>query len=1217
MKDYRKYILFLISGIFFLIAIFQEKLTQNINVSSELIEEFEKTLLNQEDEISDYILNIEMKISDTLSSRSYASTFSHLVDLYENKGFGFVIFKSNKMVYWSNNQIAFPNQILKNSGNGRLKILPNGIYTYQKRIVGNHIIYGLVHIKRNYSYENQFLQNTYIKPFKLPDDYQILASVDKKAVTVYDSNKQYLLSVLPTKKSFNSISKLIIPLSLYFLGFIFFLIALYFKLKEYPNENFSLKIFLLFLVLFILYWLHIIVGFPAILNSLDIFTAQNYAHSDWLPSLGDFILITILFFFWCLVFVKEYKIDRIKRKKQLFISLVFAGLLYQVAGLMIVNLVQNSNVSFKLNRITDIDIFSFICYLAVALWLFSAFLVHLKTLEKASLLTSKKTFIRINLVLGIISILLILIFESQSLFALVLFFAVTLLQFIAEKFNLNRFSLPYAILFISLFSAFSLVLIYSTIKKRDIEVQKLYAITLSSEQDPVAEVYLSRMLMPFNTDSIIPTLLTPPFKELESYLNRTYFSGYFRKYDIQYTICTGTDSLLVQPENIFEPCFPFFDKMIANSHGKIPGSNYYLNSHAGRLSYIGKMYYPIAEIQGGISIFIEINSKIISEGIGFPELLMDKSLIKPFRYKYLSYAKYFEDELVNKSGEYNYNLYLKAYNLSDSNKEFNLVEFDGYDHLIYKVNENSIILVSNKSINFIDYLISFPYIFVFYFIIVLSIVFVGNPGFRKLIIPQDLRFRIQVSIILVVLISLLLVASGTIYYNIKEYRNRHQNDLQEKMKSISEEIKYRLMYVNSITPELQQWLYRELYKLSNIFRTDINIYDVNGLLIATSRPEIFAKGLTSERMNSEAFHELSERFQLNYFHPEKIGNLTYLSSYEPIINNQREYLGYLNLPYFTREDDLKQGISTFVVAFINLYLLLFLSSVIIAVILSNKITQPLTLVREKIRSIQLGKKNEHINYQARDEIGSLVREYNHKVDELAESADLLAKSERESAWREMAKQIAHEIKNPLTPMKLNIQYLQRAKQEGNEHYDDFFERVTKNLIEQIDTLSGIATEFSNFAQIPQTKNETFNLVEVIVNVISLFEPNKNLNVSFKKGNSKEVLVFADKEQLSRAFLNLLKNAIQSVPQTKKGLVEVNLETSDNYCIVAIKDNGSGISDDAREYLFEPNFTTKSSGMGLGLSIVKSILDNCGGKISYETKINEGSTFFVEIPILTA
>ncbi|MDP2335001.1 MAG: HAMP domain-containing sensor histidine kinase [Bacteroidota bacterium] len=1215
MKEFRKYLFFTLSILFFLVAVVLENQTLNKHPEARLIQNFRKALLNQESKLSGYLNRAEIKITDKLTSENFASTFSELNTLYENAGLGFIIFKDRKMVYWSGNQFAFPNILNKVTGQNRLLTLPNGFFVTQKRTVGNYQLFGLIHIKNNYSYENQFLENSYVPPFKLPSGFQITAARDKNAFVISDRTNQYLFSVIPSGEKLYNDSQLYFPGALYLLGFLVLLLSIYQRIMQYRDENFVLKMLLVMIILFVIYWIHIIFGIPVILNHYPIFSARFYALSNWLPSLGDFFLITVLFFFWSLVFVREFSADSRLRKQFILPAFIFAGSLYQLGGFMIGNLIRNSNITYKLNRITDIDQFSVSSYLAIAMLLFSVFLIHLKIIERTEYLNRRTLFLKFNLIAVIISILICVFFPTGWAYFLTLFFAVNFLQSQIKKMHITVYSLSYSILFISLFSAISLFVVYNTIKKRELEVQKLLAINISSEQDPVAEVFLARMQNQFSTDSVIPSLLNPPYIELENYLTRTYFSGYFRKYETEYTFCTGTDSVLIQPENVSEPCFPFFNRTIERSGIRIPGSSFYFMNHMnGRVSYLGRFHYQRVDIPSGISVFIAINSKIISEGIGFPELLMDRSLIKPFRYKYLSYAKYFDEELVNQSGEYTYNYYLQSYNQKNQKSEFQTIKWDGYDHLIYNFDNKNHIIVSNRSLTYVDYLISFPYIFVFYFVFVVVIAMLGNSSFRKLMIPKDLRFRIQVSIISVVLISLLFVASGTIYYNIREYRARHQVDLQEKIKSISEEIKNRLISVNSITPELKQWLFRELYKLSNIFRTDINIYDVNGELLATSRPEIFAKGITSERMDSKAFYELSERFQLNYFQPEKIGNLSYLSAYEPIINNKGDYLGYLNLPYFTREDDLKQGISTFIVAFINLYLILFLASVIVAVILSNKITQPLSLIREKLKGIQLGKKSEQIHYQAEDEIGALVREYNHKVDELAESAELLARSERESAWREMAKQIAHEIKNPLTPMKLNIQYLQRAKEEGNEHYDDFFDRVTKNLIEQIDTLSGIATEFSNFAQIPKARNEVFNLLEVIQNICSLFEPNQNLHFSFDMNKLTEIRVFADKEQLSRVFLNLIKNSIQSVPTDQKGEIRVTVRKKDPIALITISDNGAGISKEAQEHLFEPNFTTKTSGMGLGLSIVRNIITNFRGKIWYETSEQGGTSFFVEIPL---
>ncbi len=341
--------------------------------------------------------------------------------------------------------------------------------------------------------------------------------------------------------------------------------------------------------------------------------------------------------------------------------------------------------------------------------------------------------------------------------------------------------------------------------------------------------------------------------------------------------------------------------------------------------------------------------------------------------------------------------------------------------------------------------------------------------------------------------------------------------------------------------------------------------------------------------------------------------MRYGLGYWAIIKNNGDYLGFINLPYFTHQDKYSQEISTFIVAFINLYVLLFLASIMVAVFISNQITLPLTTIRENLRKIELGKRSEPIDYRREDEIGKLVREYNKKVDELAVSAELLARSERESAWREMAKQVAHEIKNPLTPMKLNIQHLQRFRGEGMD-YQEYVNRICQTLIGQIDTLSDIATEFSNFAQIPTAMKQVFDLAGQISKVIGLYENNDRINIRFEKKVSEDILVNADREQLSRALINLIKNGIQAIPEDKEGNIEIFLDKREHMAVISVKDNGTGISPELQEKMFNPNFTTKSSGMGLGLAIVKNIAENFNGRVWFETEMNQGTTFHLEIPV---
>ena len=323
---------------------------------------------------------------------------------------------------------------------------------------------------------------------------------------------------------------------------------------------------------------------------------------------------------------------------------------------------------------------------------------------------------------------------------------------------------------------------------------------------------------------------------------------------------------------------------------------------------------------------------------------------------------------------------------------------------------------------------------------------------------------------------------------------------------------------------------------------------------------------------------------------------------------------YFPFRYFSR---IKSSINSFIknnLLIILLIIILFLLAIVIAVVISGKITKPLRLIQKKFREIELGKKNEPISYESQDEIGSLVKEYNRMVAELSKSAELLAKSERESAWREMAKQIAHEIKNPLTPMKLSVQHLQKAWKDKAPNWDEHLSRVSKTLIKQIDTLSAIATGFSNFAQIPKANNEVVDSIVIIKNSVNLFEDTKNIKVTIDLHQNKRVNVFADKEQLLQVFNNLIKNAIQAIPDNVEGLIKIELFTSENTLKVKVVDNGKGISDELKDKLFTPNFTTKTSGMGLGLTIAKNIVENANGTIWFETEIGKGTTFFVELPV---
>jgi nitrogen fixation/metabolism regulation signal transduction histidine kinase len=291
-----------------------------------------------------------------------------------------------------------------------------------------------------------------------------------------------------------------------------------------------------------------------------------------------------------------------------------------------------------------------------------------------------------------------------------------------------------------------------------------------------------------------------------------------------------------------------------------------------------------------------------------------------------------------------------------------------------------------------------------------------------------------------------------------------------------------------------------------------------------------------------------------------------------------------------------------------------MASILVVFYISARITNPLRLIRENLRKMQLGKVSKPIDYAYDDEIGLLVTEYNNKVDELALRAAQLARSEREMAWREMAKQIAHEIKNPLTPMKLNIQFLQRTSVENPNEYKEKIKRITDTIIEQIDNLSAIAAEFSNFAKMPKAKNQVFDLMTKLNETIQLYNYSGQVDIDIKQGCDQTLWVMADPEQFSRAIINIVRNAIQAIPDTVRGKIEIVVQSENQWAIIQIKDNGKGMPEDLKEKIFVPNFTTKSSGTGLGLAITRNIIESFNGNIWFVSEPDKGTTFFIKITL---
>jgi len=456
----------------------------------------------------------------------------------------------------------------------------------------------------------------------------------------------------------------------------------------------------------------------------------------------------------------------------------------------------------------------------------------------------------------------------------------------------------------------------------------------------------------------------------------------------------------------------------------------------------------------------------------------------------------------------------------------------------------------------------------------------------------SLQNKIQLTIIMLIVSSFILIGFITIYYF---------NQISNKYARVALERKLDLA-----TKMFQKddFNYNELQNTINDLHhseaIDIYLFNESSNVIATNYR---AKSLDQDILSFDS---------LQTFRRFEIDGMSYqsMTAQLAIVDDSPVYLKIIT----DSKSNSVSYVSDFIGTLINIYVFLFIIAGAIAIFISKPITDPISAIGERMRQLKLGKRNEPLDYSSEDELGALVEEYNAMISKLEDSTKMIAQTERDNAWREMAKQVAHEIKNPLTPMKLSIQYLQRAVGMADADPHELINRISSTLIEQIDNLTQIANEFSNFGTLPKGSNEKVILNEVVEAIHDLFRKRDDMDIMLEEPID-DVVVFADKNHLIRILNNLLKNAMQAIPEQKRGRINLRLYTTRNTAIIKVSDNGTGIPASMRDKIFTPNFTTKSSGTGLGLAISATMLETFNGKIYFETEENIGTDFYIDIPLM--
>lgn len=486
---------------------------------------------------------------------------------------------------------------------------------------------------------------------------------------------------------------------------------------------------------------------------------------------------------------------------------------------------------------------------------------------------------------------------------------------------------------------------------------------------------------------------------------------------------------------------------------------------------------------------------------------------------------------------------------------------------------------------------------------------VRSRGLRNM--KLSLKFQYLIVVMLVVAFTYVFFVS--ISYVKHQYAERQERELVQKTKYIQAQLRDLYFRDFSLSHYNTPGLNIDLRDLSYTYEADIHVYNLNGELIGSSLPQLFSNGVVSTRMTPEVFFSDDHNGRLDsvLLIKETIAQMPYLSAYVELYNGSYVPMGYIEVPYYVSAKERHLAIDEFLARLFPPYLLVMIVSVLSGIFLSRGLTRPLNTLSEGMKKLKIGEHNAHLDYHHKDEVGQLVEQYNQMVDQLEDSAAKLARSERETAWRTMARQIAHEINNPLTPMKLNLQQLQRLRSNDDPRFDEYFQRSTKMLIEQIDNLSRIASSFSTFAKMPEVVTTDIDVAEKLNTVITLFRTNQQEVPVRYIGPDKGVHAKADGEQIAQVFNNLIKNALQAIGDRKDGDIIVVLREEKRTVEISVSDNGCGIPDEIRDKIFVPNFTTKSTGTGLGLAISKNIVEGSAGRIWFETS-KKGTTFHISL-----
>ena len=1183
---------------------------------------------------------------DRLINRQYSE--AELGQIVDRK-YGFFLYETDSagapttLQFWSDQRSLPPPDLLYDTGVCRFVQLSNGQYDFIRKPVslsdGRRVIaIALIPIRWQYYISTSNLKPEFADNVSAEDRVRISAIQGEFPVKSSFGNTLFYLEKKPGYHA--AAHNWWIPLVV-LLGVLLVLVLVH-NVAHSIREKWGAAWGIGFLVSVIALLRIMIYSAPGLLNlrQFELFDPTIYSSSIVLSSLGDLIINAFLFC-WIILFIKreisEYTIPQSEHRWEnwLWAGIGLVALVittFEFANI-VQSLVTDAKISFNVtNFFVLLNNYSFIGFIALAALALGYFFLSQVIFQLIGYLIRSLSIV-LYIIIATMGLLLLTFMRNTGTVELDIFVLIWLLAYVwlmqRRVFSDLRFRLNVSEVLFWLFifsTSISAVILFEN-RKIEEEQRRDSAERLAEQADPSSEKMLSIAFSYIDNDFLALNFsrFRDPVSNLaikDSMITRN-FSGYQNKFDTKIFTYDGNEKpLFNEPSTSYDTLNTIITLLGKNT--SIQDLKYFSKSF-GQYYYIYKKTIrsdSSGRIQGYLFILSEPKSYKSGDAL-VPELFQQKKENLP---EY--YAVYNNRELVSDYNDYPFSTHLADEQIPRT--DFAHVRKGHYDELWHRISDDNYVVVVKRDNSAIEDITLFAYLFSAFLVLValfrLTALLIWSRlhwSNLKTYWEMNIRSQIHTTIIFISLFSFVVIGVATIFFFINRYDRNNQDRLSRSIQTMVGEVQGKLageviygdewkLYFSGARWQLQKMI----EDVASVHSTDINLYDLDGNLQVSSDLFVYNKGILSKKMHPLAYYNLHQLNVIQYINKEQVGGVPYLSIYRPLRDANGNAYAYLNIPSFTTQVELKEEISNFLMTIINLNAFIFLIAGTIALFLTNRITASFLLISKKMQEVNLGKTNEEISWKRNDEIGGLVKEYNKMVKKLEESASALAKSEREGAWREMARQVAHEIKNPLTPMKLSIQYLQKAIDNNSPNVKEMAASVAKTLVEQIDHLSKIASDFSQFANIGNPKNEVFDLHEMLYSLTSLYETTENLLFKWVPVHQK-IMVFADKTQLNRLFTNLLQNALEACDSKARWVVSVSEEVKGNAIVVKVTDNGEGIPEEMYSKIFIPNFTTKSSGTGLGLAMSKTIVEQAKGKIWFQTVEGEGTTFFVELPILRA